>query len=123
MFTPERPRKTSKPRWGRKGRGRFQAGRSTEGIASRSSFFPVMARAQKLMQGLVNSIKNLSRGSKVYLPVHVAGAKFSVGDLHFSRMLLLTCPFSPVPTTVTFCCFPYLTNIQRETARSASAVS
>jgi len=50
-------------------------------------------------------IKNLSRGSKVYLPVHVkgmffrhqrrctmffylqiiAGAKFSVGDLHFSR--------------------------------------
>lgn len=31
-------------------------------------------------------IKNLSRGSKVYLPVHVKGAKFSVGDLHFSRM-------------------------------------
>ena len=30
-------------------------------------------------------IKNLSRGSKVYLPVHVKGAKFSVGDLHFSR--------------------------------------
>lgn len=30
-------------------------------------------------------IKNLSRGSKVFLPVHVAGAKFSVGDLHFSR--------------------------------------
>jgi len=35
-------------------------------------------------------IKNLSRGSKVYLPVHVAGAKFSVGDLHFSR----TYPYS-----------------------------
>lgn len=32
-----------------------------------------------------HSIKNLSRGSKVYLPVHVAGAKFSVGDLHFSQ--------------------------------------
>ena len=32
-----------------------------------------------------NSIKNLSRGSKVYLPVHVPGAKFSVGDLHFSQ--------------------------------------
>lgn len=32
-------------------------------------------------------IKNLSRGSKVYLPVHVKGAKFSVGDLHFSRKL------------------------------------
>ncbi|KAI9890071.1 MAG: hypothetical protein M1814_004470 [Vezdaea aestivalis] len=30
-------------------------------------------------------IKNLSRGSKVYLPVHVLGAKFSVGDLHFSQ--------------------------------------
>jgi formamidase len=30
-------------------------------------------------------IKNLSRGSKVYLPVHVKGAMFSVGDLHFSR--------------------------------------
>ena len=32
-------------------------------------------------------IKNLSRGSKVYLPVHVKGAKFSVGDLHFSRKI------------------------------------
>ena len=30
-------------------------------------------------------IKNLSRGSRVFLPVHVAGAKFSVGDLHFSQ--------------------------------------
>lgn len=30
-------------------------------------------------------IKNLSRGSKVYLPVHVPGGKFSVGDLHFSQ--------------------------------------
>jgi len=30
-------------------------------------------------------IKNLSRGSKVFLPVHVKGGKFSVGDLHFSR--------------------------------------
>ncbi|KAJ2972376.1 hypothetical protein NUW58_g9198 [Xylaria curta] len=30
-------------------------------------------------------IKNLSRGSRVYLPVHVPGAKFSVGDLHFSQ--------------------------------------
>lgn len=32
-------------------------------------------------------IKNLSRGSKVNLPVHVPGAKFSVGDLHFSRKI------------------------------------
>ena len=30
-------------------------------------------------------IKNLSRGSKVFLPIHVPGAKFSVGDLHFSQ--------------------------------------
>lgn len=30
-------------------------------------------------------IKNLSRGSRVFLPVHVNGAKFSVGDLHFSQ--------------------------------------
>lgn len=30
-------------------------------------------------------IKNLSRGSKTYLPVHVAGAKFSIGDAHFSQ--------------------------------------
>lgn len=30
-------------------------------------------------------INSISRGSKTYLPVHVAGAKFSVGDLHFSQ--------------------------------------
>lgn len=30
-------------------------------------------------------IKNLSRGSKCYFPVHVPGAKLSVGDLHFSQ--------------------------------------
>ena len=30
-------------------------------------------------------IKNLSKGSRVWLPVHVNGGKFSVGDLHFSR--------------------------------------
>lgn len=30
-------------------------------------------------------INNISRGSMTYLPVHVAGAKFSVGDLHFSQ--------------------------------------
>ncbi|KAK6462272.1 formamidase [Scheffersomyces coipomensis] len=30
-------------------------------------------------------IKNLSRGSKCYFPVYVEGAKFSVGDLHFSQ--------------------------------------
>ena len=30
-------------------------------------------------------IKNLSRGSKSYLPVYVEGAGLSVGDLHFSQ--------------------------------------
>lgn len=30
-------------------------------------------------------IKNLSRGSKCYFPVYVKGAKFSIGDLHFSQ--------------------------------------
>ncbi|SCU84127.1 LAMI_0C06348g1_1 [Lachancea mirantina] len=30
-------------------------------------------------------IKNLSRGSKCYFPVYVPGAKFSIGDLHFSQ--------------------------------------
>ncbi|KAK9466839.1 Acetamidase/Formamidase [Lipomyces arxii] len=30
-------------------------------------------------------IKNLSRGSKAYLPVYVKGAGFSVGDIHFSE--------------------------------------
>lgn len=30
-------------------------------------------------------IKNLSRGSKCYFPVYVEGAKFSIGDLHFSQ--------------------------------------
>ncbi|CAH2355019.1 hypothetical protein CLIB1423_20S02212 [[Candida] railenensis] len=30
-------------------------------------------------------IKNLSRGSKAFFPVHVKGAKLSVGDLHFSQ--------------------------------------
>lgn len=31
-------------------------------------------------------IKNLSRGSKVFLPVYVKGAKLSMGDLHFSQV-------------------------------------
>ncbi|KAK7937680.1 formamidase [Apiospora aurea] len=43
------------------------------------------ARRKRLLIDPCDSIKNLSRGSKVYLPVHVAGAKFSVGDLHFSQ--------------------------------------
>lgn len=30
-------------------------------------------------------IKNLSRGSRVYFPVYVTGAKLSLGDIHFSQ--------------------------------------
>jgi len=30
-------------------------------------------------------IKNLSRGSKVYFPVYIKGAKLSMGDIHFSQ--------------------------------------
>lgn len=30
-------------------------------------------------------IKNLSKGSRIYFPVYVEGAKLSVGDLHFSQ--------------------------------------
>lgn len=30
-------------------------------------------------------IKNLSRGSRVYFPVYVAGANLSMGDIHFSQ--------------------------------------
>jgi formamidase len=30
-------------------------------------------------------IKNLTRGSRVYFPVYVDGAKLSVGDLHFAQ--------------------------------------
>lgn len=34
-------------------------------------------------------IKNLSRGSKVFFPVYVKGAKLSMGDLHFSQVSLV----------------------------------
>jgi formamidase len=30
-------------------------------------------------------IKNLSRGTKIYFPVYVEGAKLSMGDIHFSQ--------------------------------------
>ena len=65
----------------------------------------------------LNSIKNLSRGSKVYLPVHVPGAKFSVGDLHFSRKLA-------IPPSCRSLRRPALTAMdtkQRATARFPSA--
>ena len=30
-------------------------------------------------------IKNISRGSRIYFPVYISGAKLSMGDLHFSQ--------------------------------------
>jgi formamidase len=32
-----------------------------------------------------HDIKNMTRGSRIYYPVHVSGANFSGGDLHFSQ--------------------------------------
>jgi len=66
-------------------------------------------------------IKNLSRGSKVFLPVHVKGAKFSVGDLHFSQVsttskseeISLPCPAIP---KLTLC----LARLSRVTAKYPS---
>lgn len=40
-------------------------------------------------------IKNLSRGSKSYLPVYVDGAKLSLGDLHFSQGDGVCSPLAP----------------------------
>lgn len=59
-------------------------------------------------------IKNLSRGSKVYLPVHVKGAKFSVGDLHFSRGFSFSVP-------LLFLQIEMLRVAQRAMAKSPSA--
>src|SRR6478672_6331680 len=39
----------------------------------------------KINGGGNHDIKNFTRGSRVYYPVHVPGAKFSGGDLHFSQ--------------------------------------
>jgi hypothetical protein len=47
--------------------------------------YPINLQIGRPEHGGNCDIKNLSRGSKVYLPVHVKGAKFSVGDLHFSQ--------------------------------------
>lgn len=61
------------------------AGSATEALAEK-----IRAEGARTVPGRPEhggncDIKNLSRGSKVYLPVHVDGAKFSVGDLHFSQ--------------------------------------
>jgi formamidase len=36
-------------------------------------------------QGGNCDIKNLSKGSRIYFPVYVEGAKLSMGDIHFSQ--------------------------------------
>lgn len=49
----------------------------------------IAAEAARTIPGRENGgncdIKNLSRGSKVYLPVFVEGANLSMGDMHFSQ--------------------------------------
>ncbi|CAN1815204.1 fmdA [Linum perenne] len=49
----------------------------------------IAAEAARTIPGRENGgncdIKNLSRGSKVYLPVFVEGANLSTGDMHFSQ--------------------------------------
>ena len=50
-------------------------------------------------------IKNLSRGSKTYMPVYVEGGKFSIGDLHFSQGDGEICnTFPSVPRNPFICC-------------------
>ncbi len=46
---------------------------------------PAVYDQLRLMKAGNVDIKNLSRGSKSYLPVLIPGAGFSVGDLHFSQ--------------------------------------
>ncbi|EME29093.1 formamidase [Galdieria sulphuraria] len=52
-------------------------------------FNRIASEAARTIPGRENGgncdIKNLSRGSRVYLPVFVPGANFSIGDLHFSQ--------------------------------------
>ncbi|KAG5652609.1 hypothetical protein H0H81_004391 [Sphagnurus paluster] len=47
-------------------------------------------------------IKNLSKGSRCYLPVFVPGANFSVGDLHFSQGDMTFCGAIEMAGIVTF---------------------
>jgi len=61
------------------------AGSASEDIKARVAMEGARTIPGRGEHGGNTDIKNLSRGSKVYLPVHVPGAKFSVGDLHFSE--------------------------------------
>lgn len=83
------------------------AGSAPEGLADKIKAEGARTVPGRPEHGGNCDIKNLSRGSKVYLPVHVDGAKFSVGDLHFSqgdgeisvRFLCLACAV-PYPLTL-----------------------
>lgn len=59
------------------------------GTLSGSEFARVAAEAARTVppreHGGNCDIKNLSRGSRVYFPVYVDGAKLSMGDIHFSQ--------------------------------------
>jgi acetamidase/formamidase len=81
MFMLGPLRKRLKQKLARREPERFQACNSN----LKSSKCTIDIPAGRPEHGGNCDIKNLSRGSKVYLPVHVKGAKFSVGDLHFSQ--------------------------------------
>jgi len=54
-----------------------------------AAFDRIAREAARTVPGRENGgncdIKNLSRGSRIYLPVFVPGANLSIGDLHFSQ--------------------------------------
>ena len=78
--TPAQPTKTSRPKLAKRALEPFPVCISNP---SHKPYF--LIEAGRPEHGGNCDIKNLSRGSKVYLPIHVKGAKFSVGDLHFSQ--------------------------------------
>ena len=59
------------------------------GSLKQSEFERVAAEAARTVppreHGGNCDIKNLSRGSRIYFPVYVEGAKLSMGDIHFSQ--------------------------------------
>jgi formamidase len=59
------------------------------GTLPKSEFDQVAAEAARTVppreHGGNCDIKNLSRGTKIYFPVYVEGAKLSMGDIHFSQ--------------------------------------
>jgi formamidase len=59
------------------------------GTLPKSDFDQVAAEAARTVppreHGGNCDIKNLSRGTKIYFPVYVEGAKLSMGDIHFSQ--------------------------------------